>query len=92
MKDEYVDLIIQLPVQVLHYSLPCCSSWLFMSASAGIPTGPSLHDAWSAYPAHKIHSYKHLNILVMTFTNLLLQQSVIKQGRGVGRYIELHVR
>ena len=45
-------------------------SWLFMSASAGIPTGhqlvvSSLHDAWSTYPAHKIQSYKHLNILVM---------------------------
>ena len=28
-------------------------------------TGCSLHGAWSAYPAYKIHSYKHLNILVM---------------------------
>ena len=27
--------------------------------------GSSLHDAWSAYPAYKMHSYKHLNILVM---------------------------
>ena len=44
-----------------------------MNVSAGIPTGhqlvvhcmtPGAHILHT-YPAHKIHSYKHLNILVM---------------------------
>ena len=41
-----------------------CISWLFMSESAGIPAG-SWVVHWSAYPAYKIHSYKHLNLLVI---------------------------
>ena len=39
-------------------------SWYPNWSSAGC----SLHDTWSAYPAHKIHSYS-LNILVMLFTS-----------------------
>ena len=47
---------------------------LFTSASAGclqanqlvaIPAGHQLVVHWSAYPAYKIHSYKHLNLLVI---------------------------
>ena len=75
--DEGCRPIIQPSVQVLHYSLPCCSSWLFMSASAGC----SLHDAWSAYPACKIHSYKHLNILVMLFTCKVASGSAVVTAR-----------
>ena len=43
--------------------------------------GRSLHDAWSAYPAHKIHSYKHLNILVM-----LLLTSKVASGLSANVY------
>ena len=77
-----------------------CISWYPNWSSAG----SSLHDAWSAYPAYKIHSYKHLNILVMLLfmckvasdsaVRLLIfsfEKSVIKQGYGAGHYIELHV-
>ena len=52
-----------------------CISWLFTSASAGCSPAHQLisqlaiswlfTDIWSAYPAYKIHSYKHLNILVI---------------------------
>ena len=48
-----------------------------MSASAG----RSLHDAWSAYPTHKIHSYKHLNVLVM-----LLLTSKVAPGLSADVY------
>ena len=42
---------------------------------------PALHDSWSAYPAHKIHSYKHLNILVM-----LLFTSKVASGLSADVY------
>ena len=38
---------------------------LFTSKSVGIPAGHQLVVHWSAYPAYKIHSYKHLNLLVI---------------------------
>ena len=74
-----ITLLITLLIQLVVYGR---ISWYPNWSSAGC----SLHDAWSAYPAHKIHSYKHLNILVMLlftskvapglsqmFTNLLLR-------------------
>ena len=82
-------------------------SW-FTSASAGIPAGHQLVVHWSTYPAFKIHSYKHLNLLViLLFTCKVASgspslcecliifsfaESVIKQGCGAGCYVELHVR
>ena len=65
-----ITLLITLPFQLVVYErISCYPNW----SSAG----RSLHDAWSAYPAHKIQLlYKHLNILVMllrTFTNLLVR-------------------
>ena len=50
---EYLDLTALL--EYLKFLLP----------SAGIPAGHQLVDTWSAYPAYKIHSYKHLIILVI---------------------------
>ena len=91
-----ITLLITLLIQLVVYER---ISWYPNWSS----TGCSLHDTWSAYPAHKIHSYKHLNILVMLLftckvasaTRLLIfsfEQSVINQGCGAGRYIELHVQ
>ena len=88
-----ITLLITLFFQLVVYEL---ISWYPNWSSAGC----SLHDAWST---HKIHSYKHLNILVMLlFTSLWalcgrllifsFEQSVIKQGCGACRYIELHIR
>ena len=38
---------------------------LFTSESAGCLRANQLVIHWSAYPAYKIHSYKHLNLLVI---------------------------
>ena len=58
MKDEDVQYIET-------YSLPCCSQ-AHQLVSKLVSDGCSLSDAaWSAYAAYKIHSYKHLNILVI---------------------------
>ena len=53
-----ITLLITLLFQLVVYER---ISWYPNYSSAGC----SLHDAWSTYPAYKIHSYKHLNILVM---------------------------
>ena len=53
-----ITLLITLLFQLVVYER---ISWYPNWSSAGC----SLHDARSAYPAYKIHSYKHLNILVM---------------------------
>ena len=53
-----ITLLITLLFQLVVYER---ISWYPNWSSAGC----SLRDAWSAYPAYKIHSYKHLNILVM---------------------------
>ena len=54
-----ITLLITLLFQLVVYER---ISWHPNWSSAGC----SLHDAWSAYPAHKIHTgYKHLNIIVM---------------------------
>ena len=92
-----ITLLFQLVVHQLVSQLVI--SWYPNWSSAG----SSLHDAWGAYPAYKIHSYKHLNILVMLLfmckvasgsaVRLLIfsEKFVIKQGYGAGHYIELHV-
>ena len=69
-----ITLLITLLFQLVVYER---ISWYPNLSSAG----PSLHDAWSAYPAHKIHSYKHLNILVM-----LLLTSKVAPGLSVDVY------
>ena len=61
MKDEDV----QYKYYIETYSLPCCSQ-AHQLVSKLVSDGCSLSDAaWSAYAAYKIHSYKHLNILVI---------------------------
>ena len=70
-----ITLLITLLFQLVVYER---ISWYPNWSSAGC----SLHDAWrSAYPAHKIHSYKHLNILVM-----LLFTSKVAFGRSADVY------
>ena len=75
-----ITLLITLVFQLVVYER---ISWYPNWSSAGC----SLHDSWSTYPAHKIHSYKHLNILVMwplaSPRRLLIfsfEQSVINKG------------
>ena len=84
MKDEDVDyntttgtsitLLITLLFQLVVYER---ISWYPNWSSAG----RSLHDAWSAYPTHKIRSYKYLNILVM-----LLLTSEVAPGLSADVY------
>ena len=70
-----ITLLITLLFQVVVYQH---ISWYPNWSSAG----SSLHDAWSAYPAHKIHSYKHLNILVMLlFTCKVASGSAVVTSR-----------
>ena len=91
-----ITLLITLLFQLVVYER---ISWYPNWSSAGC----SLHDAWSTYPAHKIHSYKHTcNVVVYQLSGawplcrrlliFFFEQSVIKQGRGARRYIELNVR
>ena len=76
MRDEDVytgtsiTLLITLLFQLVVYER---ISWYPNWSSAGHRlVVSSLHDAWSAYPAHKRHSYKHLNVLViLLFTSKL---------------------
>ena len=53
-----ITLLITLLFQLVVYER---ISWYPNWSSAGC----SLHDACSTYPAYKINSYKHLNILVI---------------------------
>ena len=68
-----ITLLITLLFQLVVYER---ISWNPKWSSAGC----SLHDAWSAYPAHKIHSY-NLNILVM-----LLFTSKVASGLSADVY------